>query len=238
MSATSKLTASLREPAILGVLASSLTISLLNVARPVLPTTIVATLGLLLLGCIVLPTYRAGGKAEDGLSSKDSDAGTVLREEGGVTSRAALIPLRLSQRSTPLPDVTMAEVAKHDVQTDLWVVINGVAYDVTTFADAHPGGAMPLVGVAGRDATDAFENYHSARVTEKLLPSYAVGRVTDVPAVPPAVADFRELRQTLLARGLFATEVRLPWNHQHTPRHTPLSTLRSLCGRHATDLAG
>lgn len=195
---------SLRRPAFVGFLTSATVISVLYAVRAVLPTAVVAALVLLVVASVALPTHRQGATLAEG---KPGD-GTILREEAGVTVRTPLVPLRVSQRSTPLPKVTMAEVATHDHTADLWVVINGIAYDVTDFSKTHPGGATTLLGVGGRDATDAFENYHSARTTELLLPSYAVGRVTDPPAVPPAVADFRELRQSLLARGLYATEWR------------------------------
>jgi delta8-fatty-acid desaturase len=130
----------------------------------------------------------------------------TLREDGGVAKAVPLypkVPNRLS--GAPLPQFTMAEVAKHCTRSDCWVVLDGRAYDMTKFIDAHPGGVGPVVNMAGKDATDVFDNYHAARVYKTMLPPYLVGEVTDVP-VYPHVADFRKVRQEMLRRGLFETD--------------------------------
>jgi cytochrome b involved in lipid metabolism len=120
----------------------------------------------------------------------------TLREDGGVTKAVPLypkVPNRLS--GAPLPQFTMAEVAEHGTRADCWVVLDGRAYDVTKFIDAHPGGVGPVVNMAGKDATDVFDNYHAARVYKTMLTPYLVGEVTDVP-VYPHVADFRKVSGT------------------------------------------
>ena len=46
----------------------------------------------------------------------------------------------------------------------LWVAIHGTVYDLTAFADRHPGGAEILYEVAGADASEMFESAgHSER---------------------------------------------------------------------------
>lgn len=66
--------------------------------------------------------------------------------------------------------------------------------------------------MAGKDATDVFDNYHSARVYKTMLSPYLVGEVTDV-VVYPHVKDFRAARQELLRRGLFKTDMRFYARH-------------------------
>jgi len=57
--------------------------------------------------------------------------------------------------------------------------------------------------MAGKDATDAFENYHASHVAKYLLPKYLKGRVRDPAPVASHVRDLRALRQELLRRGMF-----------------------------------
>lgn len=39
---------------------------------------------------------------------------------------------------------TREEVAKHNKAGDLWIVVDSKVYDVSRFADMHPGGAYVL----------------------------------------------------------------------------------------------
>ncbi|KAJ7056450.1 acyl-CoA dehydrogenase [Mycena amicta] len=68
---------------------------------------------------------------------------------------------------------TKEEVAQHNKQGDLWVVIDGKVFDVSKFATMHPGGLSVLLDeeVAGQDATEAFFGLHRHEVL--LRPQYA-----------------------------------------------------------------
>jgi alkylation response protein AidB-like acyl-CoA dehydrogenase/predicted heme/steroid binding protein len=75
--------------------------------------------------------------------------------------------------------LTMEEVAKHNSESDCWIVIDGVVYDVTKFAKAHPGGKAILLAFAGKDATTEFYDFHARDVLEKYGPKLRVGTVAD-----------------------------------------------------------
>lgn len=47
-----------------------------------------------------------------------------------------------SQRS-----YTLKDVASHNKDGDLWVVINGKVFDLTTYMDTHPGGKQGILWV-------------------------------------------------------------------------------------------
>ncbi|GAA5874582.1 hypothetical protein JCM16303_002911 [Sporobolomyces ruberrimus] len=62
------------------------------------------------------------------------------------------------------------EVAKHNSQDDMWMVVNGQVYDLTDFAPSHPGGLRILLKYAGKDATEEYEPLHPEGTIEKTLP--------------------------------------------------------------------
>jgi L-lactate dehydrogenase (cytochrome) len=49
--------------------------------------------------------------------------------------------------------VSYTELQGHTTLSSLWVVINGIVYDLTVFLSSHPGGTGPLLKYAGKDAT-------------------------------------------------------------------------------------
>ncbi|KAJ7087300.1 acyl-CoA dehydrogenase/oxidase [Mycena belliarum] len=68
---------------------------------------------------------------------------------------------------------TEEEVAKHNKEGDLWVVIDAKVYNLSKFAAMHPGGSNVLFAesVAGQDATQAFFGLHRLEVLQR--PQYA-----------------------------------------------------------------
>jgi delta8-fatty-acid desaturase len=154
---------------------------------------------------------RARNAAREAAEPSSPVRAMIWREEEGKSVWARQFFDRPTRRSAAraarngdLGPITMAEVARHRTRDDVWVCIEGRAYDLTSYVDAHPGGWLPMRALAGRDATDAFANYHPARVYEKLLPPLFVGRIADY-RVSPFVREHREIRQELLRRGLFET---------------------------------
>lgn len=79
-------------------------------------------------------------------------------------------------------------------------------YDLSRWAKYHPGDVMPLLNLAGKDATDAFTQYHPAWVWDKKLPHFTVARLAHNPHDDdPFVRDQRALHQHLLEAGLYKT---------------------------------
>lgn len=147
--------------------------------------------------------FERAGKGSKTLE-KNSDSSMIFREEEGKT---LLVPLHPKSSSKELRKFTVEEVAKHNTRDSLWIIVDNMVYDTTRYIDKHPGGPLMLENMAGKDCTDAFANYHTARVYKQLLPPMLIGEATDV-TVPPHVQDFREVRQELLRRGLFETDMR------------------------------
>ncbi|KAA1465947.1 acyl-CoA dehydrogenase [Dentipellis sp. KUC8613] len=72
-----------------------------------------------------------------------------------------------------LKEFTREEVALHNKEGDLWIIVDSKVYDLSRFAKMHPGGANVLYvsSVAGKDATNAFFSLHRQEVL--LRPQYA-----------------------------------------------------------------
>jgi delta8-fatty-acid desaturase len=172
----------------------------------VLRWTVVAAAAALALQCLL---FR-----QTGLNAKEHAANTddnmVWREDAGITKlvQRVALPKGSSSPGDPLARHSPSEVAKHNTREGLWIIIEDRIYDVTRYVEKHPGGPLPLLDMAGKDCTDVFANYHAARVYKHLLPSYLVGEVSDALPLPAHVADFRAVRQELLRRGLFETDMR------------------------------
>eukprot|EP01111_Echinosteliopsis_oligospora_P015086 TRINITY_DN5849_c0_g1_i2.p1 TRINITY_DN5849_c0_g1~~TRINITY_DN5849_c0_g1_i2.p1 ORF type:complete len:106 (+),score=22.62 TRINITY_DN5849_c0_g1_i2:44-319(+) len=79
--------------------------------------------------------------------------------------------------SKPSKTYTLEEVASHHTKDDLWTVIDGEVYDVTTFFDEHPGGDI-ILDAAGIDSTGIFEDVGHSFDARDILKNYHLGKLT------------------------------------------------------------
>ncbi|KAK7546621.1 acyl-CoA dehydrogenase [Phyllosticta citricarpa] len=70
--------------------------------------------------------------------------------------------------ATPNATHTRAAVRTHNKPSDLWTIIDHRVYDLSDFADEHPGGSVVLQQIAGTDATTAFYNLHRHEVLSQF----------------------------------------------------------------------
>ena len=73
------------------------------------------------------------------------------------------------QQQTQRHKLDGAEIAKHNNDSDCWVIIHGRAYDVTEFKEEHPGGKQIILKWAGKDATETYEPIHPPDTLDKYL---------------------------------------------------------------------
>lgn len=66
-----------------------------------------------------------------------------------------------------MPDVET--ILQHNSRHSCWIVIHAQVYDITSFLDAHPGGAGILLRYAGKDATAEYAPIHPDGTIEKSL---------------------------------------------------------------------
>jgi alkylation response protein AidB-like acyl-CoA dehydrogenase len=73
--------------------------------------------------------------------------------------------------------ISRTELAKHNKEDDGWIVINDNVYDMSKFANIHPGGSEVLRDEYGKDSTEAFYGLHRHEVLEKFGPRLLIGKI-------------------------------------------------------------
>ncbi|KAI0534628.1 mitochondrial cytochrome-like protein b2 [Xylaria digitata] len=79
--------------------------------------------------------------------------------------------------------VSVEEVLAHQTLDDLWLVVEGVVYDLSEFAPEHPGGVGVLLQHAGHDATATYLEVHSPSLVRTSLPESSKIGVLDMTTV-------------------------------------------------------
>ena len=80
--------------------------------------------------------------------------------------------------------ISWGEIVKHSTKESLWVVLHGCVFDLTKFADSHPGGRHIIDKQAGKDGTKAFNVIHSFDITETLPEGCLIGKIDPNEPVP------------------------------------------------------
>lgn len=78
--------------------------------------------------------------------------------------------------SSPGTTYTAADVATHTDASSCWTIIDGDVYDLTKAISKHPGGPQAILGLCGKDGTQAFRNQHDHNPRqENALANYKIG---------------------------------------------------------------
>nr|BAE94683.1 cytochrome b5 [Physarum polycephalum] len=72
---------------------------------------------------------------------------------------------------------TLEQVSKHTKSGDIWLAVRGKVYDVSDFVAEHPGGEEVIRDVAGRDATEDFDNVGHSEDAVQQMKQYYVGEL-------------------------------------------------------------
>lgn len=95
------------------------------------------------------------------------------------------------------------EVVRRNHSGDVWLVMDGMVFDVTRWLPEHPGGSVIIPEQAVNvDCTVMFEIYHSSRQSFRYLKQFYIGEIeqADLALVPsssasPSPAFIEELKQ-------------------------------------------
>jgi cytochrome b involved in lipid metabolism len=89
----------------------------------------------------------------------------------GIRPRKEEETVQAQAQAQEQPVFCKEQVEQHKSPTDLWMVVHGYVYDVTSFVDTHPGGPEVLLEYAGTDATESFDEVgHSQDSIDMLQP--------------------------------------------------------------------
>ncbi|GAB1607722.1 fatty acid desaturase 2-like isoform X1 [Argonauta hians] len=97
------------------------------------------------------------------------------------------------------------EIRKHNQKCDRWLVIDRQVYNITNWAQRHPGGSKVIGHYAGQDATEAFRAFHNdLAFVRKFLKPLHIGSLSEEEFSGTEIsADFEELRRMAEKMGLF-----------------------------------
>ena len=76
-------------------------------------------------------------------------------------------------------EYTLEEIQKHCSCEDLWIIIDGYVFDVTSFLMKHPGGSKILLKYAAKECGEEFSQIggHNDSYTDALLEQFCVGKL-------------------------------------------------------------
>eukprot|EP00930_Biecheleria_cincta_P084104 TRINITY_DN73595_c0_g1_i1.p1 TRINITY_DN73595_c0_g1~~TRINITY_DN73595_c0_g1_i1.p1 ORF type:complete len:1181 (+),score=280.85 TRINITY_DN73595_c0_g1_i1:35-3544(+) len=138
----------------------------------------------------VIPSLYAIGEASGGVHGDNRLAGNSLLEctvfgrhvglnlpmtTAASQAPASALPAQAAEAAAAAPApseelrvITPEELAKHNTKQDSWVALYGKVYDLTEYAEEHPGGADAIWDVAGTDGTETFETVHNKELLETM----------------------------------------------------------------------
>uniref|UniRef100_A0A7S4S2G2 Nitrate reductase n=2 Tax=Ditylum brightwellii TaxID=49249 RepID=A0A7S4S2G2_9STRA len=99
-----------------------------------------------------------------------------LLEVQGEAMESAAPAAKAAAKDPSKKTFTLEEIAKHNTEEDVWIIVKDRVYDCTEYLELHPGGIDSIIINAGEDATEDFEAIHSVKAT-KMLEKYYIGDV-------------------------------------------------------------
>ncbi|KAF0314228.1 Cytochrome b5 [Amphibalanus amphitrite] len=74
---------------------------------------------------------------------------------------------------------SLKEVEEHASDKDVWMVIHDRVYNVTKFLDEHPGGEEVLKDMAGKVATENFEDVGHSTDAREMMKEFQIGELAE-----------------------------------------------------------
>lgn len=138
-----------------------------------------STISLFIFGVVVTAILTAGLVFYQNNKGSGKQGGLVQSEINKLNATGKNITLN------------MVEIAKHNKQSDCYMLISGNVYDITPFFGSHPGGNGTMLATCGTDATDAYMTKDPNATSTKggqdhssnarnMLKDYYLGKLNEV----------------------------------------------------------
>ncbi|KEP66015.1 UNVERIFIED_CONTAM: cytochrome b5 family heme/steroid binding domain-containing protein [Hammondia hammondi] len=121
-------------------------------------------------------------RPQSGSAGVQRSAGLTVPPGCGVGSQSRFRDLMAADKSRlaasssgALRRISLEELSRHCTREDLWVALDGVVYDISSYVSFHPGGARILVEHAGSDISEVFRQYHAWVNAKHILEYNRVG---------------------------------------------------------------
>ncbi|KAK2756531.1 hypothetical protein FQN54_005424 [Arachnomyces sp. PD_36] len=98
----------------------------------------------------------------------------------------------MSEMSEKKPEkqYSKEEISLHNKDGDLWVLIDGIVYDLSKFQERHPGGKKILLAFAGKDATKKFQKTHGPNTMRRYGDPLRIGTAKQTKEGSPTSKSF------------------------------------------------
>jgi len=135
----------------------------------------------------IIPGLHAAGEVSGGVHGDNRLGGNSLLEctvFGTIVGKKIPIKARnkvqlnnnlqhrggAPEKTVTLRNISAEELKQHNTEGDCWVVLHGLVYDLTDFADEHPAGPESITELAGQDGTEEFQAVHGENILEDFDP--------------------------------------------------------------------
>lgn len=100
-----------------------------------------------------------------------------MQDEVNTQIKGGLDTDSQSTSTSQVNGFTLSDIATHATDSDCWTTIDGNVYNLTQFIIEHPGGKKGILGICGKDGTDAFREEHGkgGRAQIAVFAKYKVG---------------------------------------------------------------
>ena len=96
------------------------------------------------------------------------------KEDWGGAGLQASVKAHEEELLKGLKEVPLSEVAKHNTDGDMWIVVHGRVVDVSKFVEEHPGGVDILKQFKGKVADDKFDSFHTPNIVDENIDKLAI----------------------------------------------------------------